>query len=149
MTVYDKIDICFPYPDTWTIREEETQEWPRSVIAESPSGAFWGLHVYPGQEDCLLLVEEAIDAMRAEYDSLECMPPAASAMLEQMVEGEIVGEDMTFYCLDFLVHARVRCFQWRGRTYLTLSQAEDREFEQLADVFEAMAVGLLRELAEK
>jgi hypothetical protein len=149
MIVYNKLDICFPYPENWKIREEETQEWPRSVIAESPSGAFWALHVYPDEQDCLLLVEETIEAMRAEYDSLECMPPADSPLLEQIVEDEITGEDMTFYCLDFLVRARVRCYHYQGRTYLTLSQAEDREFEKLADVFQAMAIGLLRDLAEK
>ena len=146
MTVYDKLDLRFQYPENWKIREEETQEWPRSVIAESPSGAFWALHAYPEIQDSQRLVDEVLDAMRAEYDSLETTPPTNTEMLEQVIEGELVGQDMSFYCLDFLVIARVRSFAAQGRTYLILCQAEDREFESLDQVFQAMTIGMLQAL---
>jgi len=146
MTLYDKLGIRFQYPENWKIREEETKEWPRSVVAESPGGAFWALHVYPDEQDCRLLSDQVAGAMRAEYDSLESAPPADLEMLEAMIEGEIIGQDMTFYCLDFLVMARVRCFHSHGKTFVTLSQAEDRDFEELNLVFQAMTVGLLKAL---
>ena len=149
MTVYDRSGICFPYPENWVVREEELQEWPRSVVAESPSGAFWSLHVYPEERDCRTLAAEVAGVMRTEYDSLESLPPTDTAMLEEIVDSEVAGEDMTFYCLDFLVAARVRCFRAQGKTYVTLSQAEDREFESLNQVFLAMTIGMLRSLEGK
>ena len=50
---------------------------------------------------------------------------------------------MNFYCLDFLVTSQVRALRHGHAVYLLTYQAEDREFDQLADVFRAITASML------
>ena len=64
--------------------------------------------------------------------------------VEEEIEGtHSVGYDLLFYCLDFIVSAKVRSFSLDGRTYVLLSQAEDSEFERISPVFSAITTSLL------
>ena len=55
---------------------------------------------------------------------------------------EAVGYDMDFCCLDFIITSRTRSFRLGNWTLLMLCQAENREFEQLEDVFHAITLSL-------
>ena len=50
---------------------------------------------------------------------------------------------MNFYCLDLTNTAMVRACTTPGGAYLILCQADDREFEQVAGVFQAITHSLL------
>jgi len=56
------------------------------------------------------------------------------------------GRDMAFFLREFVITCRVRAFTVQDRSYLVLAQAEDRDFERLETVFQAMTVSLLRNL---
>ena len=60
---------------------------------------------------------------------------------------EMTGFDMHFYCLDFLVASRVVAFNLDGRTFMFQFQAEDRDFDELLLVFEAIATSLISNIA--
>jgi hypothetical protein len=132
--------IKFLYPDNWTVAAQSVDTTPQVVELQSPGSAFWTLHIYPLQSDAAKLVDEFRDAMQEEYDSLEWEE------IEEM-EGEepVIGYEMSFYCLDFLVTAEVRCWRVGNAIILTHAQAENRDFDEAAPIFRAMTVSLAKE----
>jgi len=135
---FDKMGISFQYPENWTLDEEDALQGRDSVTVYTPGGGFWSVAVHPSTTDPDQLAQAAVDAMRQEYDSLEVEGA------HEAVEGyELKGYDLNFYCLDLINTARVRCVRAGGGVYSVFCQAEDREFDQLALVFQAMTTSLL------
>ena len=70
-------------------------------------------------------------------------------MAEESVAGhDLVGYDLAFYCLDLTNTAHVRGLRSAHTTYTIYCQAEDREYEQLKRVFQAITVTLLNSLKD-
>jgi hypothetical protein len=136
--VYDKLGVRFLYPENWRVADEELDEWPRSVSVQSPGSGFWSLHVYQAPVDPATIAAEVLQTMKEEYSGLE-----AIEVTERIGDAEAVGHDMDFCCLDFIVTSHTRSFRLGDLTFLMLCQAENREFEQLAEVFLAMTLSLL------
>lgn len=135
--VYDKMGIRFLFPDNWTLDESEMLEGNNTVSVYSPDGAFWSITQHPPGLEPARLVSTAVDAMRQVYDALDEEPADAS------IEGrEMVGREMNFYCLDLTNTAIARSFGTRRATYLVFCQADDREFEAVAPVFDAITRSL-------
>jgi hypothetical protein len=119
---------------------EEAQEWPHEITLESPSGAFWALHVYFPPADPQELAGDVLRAMRMEYDNLE-----VDSVEEKIGPVMAVGFDMSFFYLDLLITCRARCFNFRDKTFVLITQAEDRDYAKLEPVFLAMTMSLLRD----
>ena len=62
---------------------------------------------------------------------------------------ELHGYDLTFFCLDLINTACVRVCRTPSASYLIVYQAEDRDFEKLHAVFQALTVSLLKESSVK
>lgn len=135
---YNKLGVRFLYPDNWQVTDEQSSESPFSVGLQSPQGGLWVLQVH-AEGDPLELASEALKVMREEYAELE-----ADSIVEQVEDHDIVGFDMRFYYLDFVVMARVVSLRRGPQTFVILSQAEDRDFDQLNPIFQAMLVSLIR-----
>lgn len=129
------------YPENWQLADESTDSegGPKTITVQSPSGGFWSLHVYQPAVEPLELADQVKLTMETEYQELESHPAT-----EEIGEAKLVGYDMDFYCLDFVVSAKVRSLRAGKRTYVVLCQAETRDFEKLLPVFQAMTVSLLR-----
>jgi hypothetical protein len=69
-------------------------------------------------------------------------------MEESLVGHMLVGYDLAFYCLDLTNTAHVRGLRFAHTTYTIYCQAEDREYERVKRVFEAMTVTLLGSLKD-
>ena len=138
---YSKAGLSFHYPDNWVITDD-TDEIPRTVSLQSPSGAFWSVDIHPFSIDQEFLLQEMLNAMKDEYADIEVDP-----VEDETVGISSTGYDLTFYCLDFLVTCHVRCFQHGHAVYVMTYQAEDREFEQLHEVFRAITTSMLSEEA--
>lgn len=137
--IFDQSGVRFAYPESWTIENPPDEEAEVQVTASSEGTAFWSLSVYPGLRDIRGLLGEVLQAMQAEYPALEHDPA------DEIVEGtSVVGYDLSFYCLDLTNSAWIRVFHRNQATYLLLAQAEDKEFEEVEPVFEAMTACLLR-----
>ena len=134
---YENFGVRLLYPDNWQV-EEHLNESPQGVTIQSPTGGFWTLHAYSASADQEELTSEVLQTMRAEYQSLEVEP-----INEQIGSHAAAGYDMRFYCLDMLVTSQVRTLTAESATYLLLYQAEDRDFEKLAQVFAAITTSLL------
>jgi len=133
--------LRFQYPENWTLDREGGRPGCRSVTVSSPSTAFWTLSIHPRASDPAELIEAAALAMREEYKGLE------SEETEEEIAGyELVGQNLSFYYLDLISTAWIRCVRTDRATYLIFCQAEDREFEQISDVFRAMMTSFLSNL---
>lgn len=139
--VFDKLGIRFQYPENWQLSEVDTQPSQRSVTVYTPAGGFWAVTLHPLGTDPEDTGNAAISAIQEEYKEVEI-----EEICETIAGFPAVGYDMNFFYLDLTNTARVRTVTTRWATYTVFCQAEDREFEQLEAVFEAMTVSLLKGL---
>ena len=136
---FSGLGITFQYPDNWRLDEEDAVAGRESVTVYGPGErAFWTVSVHPPTAAPARLVATALQAMKDIYDSLD-----SEEVQESLVGQEIVGYDMNFFCLDLTNSAIVRSLHTPHASYMILYQAEDRDFEQLAPIFQAMTVSLL------
>lgn len=138
--VYENFGLSFMYPENWQLSDEsgEVDAGAKTVTVNSPGGGFWTVAVYEPAEDPQSLADQFRVTMEGEYEGLEAQP-----MEETIGKATATGYDMDFYCLDFVVSARVRALRVGKRTFVLSCQAESREFDQVAPVFEAMNYSLL------
>jgi hypothetical protein len=135
--------ISFLYPDNWDLDDEETDGRHGSVAIYSPTGAFVSIGVHPRVIKPLDLAKGAVDGILEEYGEVDVEEA------QQMVSGrELVGYDLNFFCMDFTSTATVRCLRTHSATYSVFCQAEDKDFERLARVFDAVTASLLGSIAE-
>jgi hypothetical protein len=138
--VYENFGVSFMYPENWQVADESDQveAGPKTVSINSPGGGFWTLHVYEPAVEPQHLADQFRLTMEGEYEGLE-----ASPVTETIGNATAIGYDMDFYCLDFVVTAQVRSLRVGKRTYVLACQAESREFDKLAPVFQAISYSLL------
>jgi hypothetical protein len=135
---FDKLGIHFLYPDNWTLDEEEALQGNNSVTVQSPGGAFWSITLHPAGLEPDQLAQAALEALQAEYQDAESEP------VSEELAGQLAsGYDLRFFYLDFVNVAAIRAFHMRHATGLVLCQAEDREYDELRPVFQAITTSLL------
>jgi len=138
---FRKLGIAFQYPENWTLDVQDALAGRRSVTVYSPGGGFWAVSVHPRSANPQSLAKAAVKAMQQEYEGLE------SCEVSQLVSGhELVGYDLNFFYLDLTNTALIRCIRTGRATYAVFCQAEDREFERVHAVFDAMTASLLSNL---
>jgi len=137
---YDRHGIQFFYPENWKIQENRSGRDSHCVTLQSPESGFWMLHVYESRESLERLASEVKQSLQKEYQEVDVEPA-----VESIGGISMGGYDLQFYCLDFVVTARVRSFLLDGRACVLLSQAEDAEFDRIAPVFTAITTSLLQE----
>lgn len=138
--VYEKLGIRFQYPENWSLDEKDALEGENSVAVYSPGGSFWSIVIYDASLPPSELVDAALTAMKQEYDQLDAEP-----VRETLAEQKLVGYDLNFYCLDLTNTALIRGIRRGDATYLIYSQADDREFADLEQVFRAITASLLQD----
>ncbi len=140
--VYEKSGLTFAYPSNWKVDDSETQGNRAAVTVHSGTGAFWTVVRQPLAAEPGLAAEEALKAMREEYDELDAEP------FQDSLEGfELLGYDVNFICLDFTSTALIRATNTPGGTVVFFCQADDREFADVANIFAAMTINVLQNLA--
>lgn len=137
--VYQQFGVRFLYPENWSLLDEETKEWPRTVTLQSPETGFWTLQVYPPNHNAREAVTAVIDTIREVYPDLEVLPAK-----ETIADAEAKGVDIAFFYLDLLVEARIRCVKTPFGMILWHYQAESREFDTVEPVFRAITTSLLQ-----
>lgn len=136
--IFERLGISFQYPENWTIDEADVLTGRQSVTVYSPGGGFWSVTLNEESADPVLIARSAADAMQQEYEGLE-----VEKTQETVAGHELVGYDMDFFYLDLISTAAIRCLRVDATTYTIFYQAEDREYQQIHRVFEAMTVSLL------
>ena len=135
---YHQQGVRFLYPENWELAEGDPRDEPRTVMVQSETGAFWSLALYPSDVNPASLAETALAALQEEYEDLEVEPVS-----ESIGGVPAAGYEVHFYVAQLVAAARIRVFERDSSLVLLLCQAEDREFDRLEPVFEAMTVSLL------
>ena len=141
---FQKHEIEFRYPENWELIDQTDSDPDATVtldvLVESPSGAFWALHRFPPGVDLDSALESGKAALADQYDNIEFHPFCDWNETEHRGR----GCEAQFYCLDFLVTAGLWAIATPEATYVLCSQAENREYDQLRDVFRAITLSLLQ-----
>jgi hypothetical protein len=141
---YDHKGIRFQYPENWVLDNRDADSLPGTVTLQLPSGGFWSLDVHPFGVRPGDLIHEMIRSLESEYQDVEV------TVVDETIEGEKVeGVDLYFYYMDLLIAAQVRSLRYGHATYLLTYQAEDREFDKMLPVFQAVSTSLFRESAAR
>jgi hypothetical protein len=135
--VFDKFGIRFQYPENWILEDEESAR-DQVVTVYSPGGAFWTLMLRPASTDPAEMASAVVDELDKEYEDFE-----SETTSERIGDVDTIGYDVNFICLDLTNTALIRAWSDERHTFLLMCQAEDRDFEQLQNVFRAMTVSLL------
>ena len=99
------------------------------------------LSAFPRSESPAKVMDGVARSLADDYDSLETHDA------EDELDGfETTGYDFDFICLDLVNTAKTRGFVYDDKTYVVFYQAEDREFQSLEPVFQAVFVSFLRNL---
>jgi hypothetical protein len=140
---FDSLGISFQYPENWTLDDSDALLGRRSVTVYSPGGAFWSVAIHPGKAEPGKLASAAVETMKQEYEGLE-----AEEVEETVAGHELIGYDLAFYCLDLTNTAHIRSLRFAHTAYTIYCQSEDREYERVKRVFEAMTLTLLNSLKD-
>ncbi len=132
--------IQFSYPENWELQAPDQEHLPQEISLESPDGCLWMVNVFAATRDPQSLLAEVLTSLKENYQDLEyddiesnLEPPPALAV------------QADFFCLDFLITARIQVFVRPPFIYVVLHQAESRLFEKSALVFDAITTSLLAE----
>lgn len=141
LKTYQGMELEIPYPDNWTVSEVEEEGWVESVLLESPDSSFVSINRYPKDVLPEEVLQQACDAMAAEYEDIE-----QEDLAFDIGDTDSFGCELRFYLLDLLVVSRLLAFTIGPYSYLVQLQAEDRDFERLRSVFHAMLTKTLQSL---
>ena len=104
----------------------------------APSGAFWSLLIFDRSKNAEQLMLECLKNIEEQYESMESSP------ISETVGGfAALGHDTFFFYLDLLITNRMRCITQGDFHFLIIWQAENREFDKLEPVFQAITIGFL------
>ena len=142
---YEANGVYFAYPNNWVLEESEMETAEGSLQLTNDTGSFWLLKKYPSGTNPEDIAQEALKAMRSEYQDME-VERTEEVMFEKMV----TGFEMTFFYLDLMNLARVLCFEEAGLTYAVFWQTGNQLIIQSGEsvppekVLEAITFSLLR-----
>ena len=89
--------------------------------------------------DISSLARHVVQAIQNEYEQCEFEP-----IVRRIGDHQVDGFELNFYCLDFLITAHVLNVQSTQGQLAVLYQAENREFDRLQPVFDAISASLLQ-----
>ena len=139
---YDQHGLTFLYPENWELQDQVDDALPYQVSLETPGGGLWSLNMFPRTDDPDEILDGAVAALQEQFDDVEL------SLAEKEFEAfPSRGIDANFFCLDFVVTARIRVFETEPYQLLNWYQAESREFDQQHDVFRAVTQSMLQSVA--
>lgn len=135
---YDDYGIRFEYPFDWELDVDDDGEGRATVGLQSPGGlAFAFVRIDETRPEPGVLVEEAVEAMRAEYETLDSKPA------RETIDGfETVGLDLEFFSLDVPNSCAIRGFSTPRRTVLVFAQWAEMLDEEAGETFRAICRSL-------
>lgn len=134
---YESNLLSFAYPGNWNL-EDSGDQIPKEVSLESPEGAVWMVTAFSSKAQASDLWEEAKKSFESSYEDFEC-----SAIEPSFNPKPEIAFEADFFCLDFLVHSRIYVFDHGPLKIMVIYQAESRQYESIADVFDAMTISLI------
>ena len=144
---YQKHGLQFLYPDNWELKEDEeltpSENSPvHQITLETPTGGQWILHVFPPGGDTETLLDDSIAELKRQYEDIEF-----SIVAPRFGDFETRGIEANFFCLDFVVSAQIVVISTVDSDFLVWYQAENRDFDQQLEVYDAVTMSLLQSVS--
>ena len=137
---YQKRGLKFLYPENWKLTDEAETDLPCSISLETPDGgALWAVHLYEIDSDPDEILKTTLATLQVTYPDLEITPCQTD-----FAAANGTAVEAMFFCLDFLIRARLQVIPNREYQLLFWFQAEDREFDKLELIFQALATSVLQ-----
>jgi len=135
---FNRFGLSFDYPDNWTVDTDDSVDRYATVTVYAPGGGFWAVSGHAPGGDPRELSAAVVVQMKKEYQDLD-----SEEAIDDVGAHELPGFDMNFYCLDLTNTARVRTLETPDAIYLIVCQAEDREWDEISPVFDAMTMSFV------
>lgn len=133
---YEADDVSFDYPDDWQLdREESADGW--TVLLQSPATAFLTLTCDRSGTTAEEIAAAALDALKAEYPTLE-----VQSQVDSLAGQMAVGHDIQFFSLDLTNTCWTRSIYSAEGVLLLLCQCNDLELEQYEPVLLGICASL-------
>jgi len=133
---FERAGISFQYPEGWRLEREENESgW--TVHLQSPGTAFMTLtcdETMPQSEE---MAETALEALRADYPTLE-----AEALSETLAGQTAVGHEIEFISFDMVNSCWTRSFPCKAGTVLMLCHTSDIDPAPFGTVLRAVCATL-------
>ena len=127
--IYDNNGFKFEYPDDWTIESYED-----GVTVISPTETAWTIRRFPAHMDGQEFLEEVVDALKDEYNSVDI-----EKTQEEINPGVILETwEIDFYCLDLPCVAIAQTLKTPFDLYFIYSQADSEELDDVAPIIDDM-----------
>lgn len=140
---FERFGLAFDYPDNWSIDTSDAVPGQAAVTVYSPEGGFWSVTAHATGGDPDDLAAAVVEQMREEYRDLD-----AEEAGSPLAGRDLSGYDLNFYCLDLTNTATVRTLETPAAIYVFFAQAEDREWDRISHVFDAMTASFVRALPD-
>ncbi|GHT41574.1 hypothetical protein FACS189443_3530 [Planctomycetales bacterium] len=144
MREYSHHHIYIAYPENWVLEETDFDSPVGAIQLSNENGAFWFLKKYPFGANPDEIANEAVEAMRSEYDDMEV------ERVDKVMSGKtITGYEITFFYLDLMNVASILCFEQDGQTLAVFWQTgnqliiQDDEIAPTDKVLEAITLSLI------
>lgn len=144
--IYEGLGLSCMYPENWTLSEDTDEERVVGFTVESPTSAFMTVTEYPWTVAPREALEQAQDIMKSEYENIEYDEVDPGLEIDGKPLADSRACDSHFYYLDLLVVSRLIAFTVDRKTFMVQIQSEDRDFQNLEMVFQAMVVSMLKSL---
>ena len=130
------------YPENWTLNEAETDSLPRIVHLDSPDGAaIWEVQLHDAGVDATEILDAGLKTLRETYPDLE-----VSTTASEFDGAEQPAYEALFFCLDFLIRVKLQTLVTPDHLLVFWYQAEDRHFDEIEMVFQAISTSLRQSL---
>lgn len=138
---YEGHGIKCSYPGNWKVQEDTTDEDSNGFLIESPDAAFFAVSLFPWTDSPREVLGRAAKTMEEEYE--ECEVEWVDSDLS-VADSRVI--EVRFFVLDMLVVAKLRAFSLARQSFLIEQQAEDREYQKVEPVFDAMTETMIQSL---
>jgi hypothetical protein len=131
------------YPENWQLTEDSEDQTVIGFTLQSPNTAFMTVFRHSHAMAPADAIDQMKEVLSAEYDEVDFQEIGLDQLELPNPPEELVAGDVSFYYLDLIVTARLVAFTAKANSFLVHFQAEDREFESLKRVFQAMLISML------
>lgn len=137
MNTFERDGVSFRYPTNWAADVEESEDGGWAVTVTSPGTAFATVSLRPDARDPADLADQALDALKAEYEELD-----SENRVETIAGRMAVGHDVDFLTLDTPTVCRVRGLDTPAGPVLVLTQVSEYDSDANDPVLRAVVASL-------
>ncbi len=141
LSTYQGNGVSCAYPETWKVQESQGDDDTEGFLIESPDAAFFAVSKFPWTCAPREVLEQATEALQQEYEEVE-----VEWIDSDLSMADSRSVEVRFFLLDMLVVSKLRAFSLGHQTYLIEQQAEDREYQRVDQVFDAMVETLIQSI---